>query len=486
MITGEIRSKVDKVWEAFWSGGVSNPLSVIEQITYLLFVKRLDDLHTAREKKSNLTGKPIEDPIFSESQDHLRWTRFRELEAGQMFELYRDEVFPFMKDLGGTSESTYSRFMKDAVFSVPTASLLERVVTMIGEIPMEDRDTKGDLYEYMLGKIASAGQNGQFRTPRHIIKMMVELMQPTPTDRIADPACGTCGFLVAAAEYMQDNHEDMFTSAEGREHFSRGMFHGSDFDSTMLRIGAMNMMLHGIENPNIVDVDALSEDAAQTRQAYSLILANPPFKGSLNYDETAPDLLQVAKTKKTELLFLSLFLGQLEAGGRCACIVPDGVLFGSSKAHKAIRQELIEGQRLEGVIDMPSGVFKPYAGVSTAILIFTKTDSGGTDNVWFYRMEADGYSLDDKRTEVEANDIPDLLEKWSQRGTLDGTDRKGKFFAVPKAEIAENDYDLSTNRYREIEYEAVEYDPPQEILQRLAKIEEEIAQGRKDLEGMLG
>lgn len=486
MITGEIRSKVDKVWEAFWSGGVSNPLSVIEQITYLLFVKRLDDLHTTREQKANLTSKPIEAPIFSDGQQHLRWSRFREIEAGQMFELYRDEVFPFMKDLGGTDESAYAKFMKDAIFSIPTASLLERVVTMISEIPMEDRDTKGDLYEYMLGKIATAGQNGQFRTPRHIIKMMVDIMQPSPEDTIADPACGTCGFLIAAAEYVQENHSEMFTSAKGREYFTSGMFHGNDFDATMLRIGAMNMMLHGIEKPNIKDIDSLSEDNAEIRQEYSLILANPPFKGSLNYDEVAPDLLQLTKTKKTELLFLSLFLAQLKSGGRCACIVPDGVLFGASKAHQAIRKELIDGQKLEGVIDMPANVFKPYAGVSTGILIFTKTDSGGTDDVWFYRMEADGYSLDDKRSSIDDNDIPDLLEKWSKRESFDGSDRTSKFFAVPKAEIVENDYDLSTNRYREIVYEAVEYDPPQEILQRLAKIEDEIAQGRKELEEMLG
>jgi len=487
LITGEIKSQVDRVWDAFWSGGISNPLSVIEQTTYLLFARRLDEVHTAREKQANLLKKPIKDPIFSEDQQHLRWSRFKDLEAGEMFELFRDGVFPFIKQLHGDSESAFSRFMKDAVFMVPTPSLLERVVTMLAEIPMQDRDTKGDLYEYMLGKIAIAGQNGQFRTPRHIIKMMVELMEPQPSDIIGDPACGTCGFLIAAGEYLRDHpeHRKLFHNKKQQEHFNNHMFHGDDFDSTMLRIGVMNMMLHGVESPDITSFDSLSQDADAIREKYTLVLANPPFKGSLNHDETAKDLLQVAKTKKTELLFLALFLAQLKAGGRCACIVPDGVLFGSSKAHKDLRQELVDGQKLDGVISMPSGVFKPYAGVSTAILLFTKTNSGGTDHVWFYDMTADGLSLDDKRDPVEENDIPDILACWKKRDSKEESDRKAKAFFVPVEEIRENKYDLSINRYKEIEYEEVEYEPPQVILDQLEALEAEISADLKELRGML-
>jgi len=469
-------------------GGVSNPLSVIEQITYLLFARRLDEIHTAREKQANLLKKPIANPIFNKQQQHLRWSRFKDLEAGEMFELYRDQVFPFIKQLHGNSESAYSRFMKDAVFIIPTPSLLERVVTMLAAIPMQDRDTKGDLYEYMLSKIATAGQNGQFRTPRHIIKMMVELMEPHPSDVICDPACGTCGFLIAAGEYLRDHpeHKQLFHNKKQREHFNQGMFHGDDFDSTMLRIGVMNMMLHGIENPDITSFDSLSQDAAHVRDRFTLVLANPPFKGSLNYDETAKDLLQVAKTKKTELLFLALFLAQLKPGGRCACIVPDGVLFGSSTAHRDIRRELVDGQKLDGVISMPSGVFKPYAGVSTAVLLFTKTNSGGTDHVWFYDMEADGLSLDDKRDPVEENDIPDILARWKKRKPKKDTDRTAKAFFVPVDEIRENKYDLSINRYKEIKYEEVEYDPPHVILDQLEALEAEIGADLKELRGMLG
>ncbi len=488
LITGEIKSQVDRVWDAFWSGGIANPLSVIEQITYLLFARRLDELHTAKEKKANMLGEPIEDPVFTEDQQHLRWSRFKDLEAGEMFTLFRDEVFAFIKNLNTDDDSAFSRSMKDAVFIIPTPSLLERVVTMLAKIPMHDRDTKGDLYEYMLGKIAEAGRNGQFRTPRHIIKMMVELMQPTPTDIIGDPACGTCGFLVAAGEFLLDHpeHKKALHKEQHLAHFEREMFHGGDFDSTMLRIGSMNLMLHGIERPNITSFDALSRDAAHLREKFTLILANPPFKGSLNYDETAADLLQTTKTKKTELLFLSLFLAQLKPGGRCACIVPDGVLFGSSKAHKAIRQELVDNQKLDGVISMPSGVFKPYAGVSTAILMFTKTNSGGTDHVWFYDMQADGLSLDDKRDEVDQNDIPDILSRYKTRDPQQPSDRKAKSFFVPVEEIRENKFDLSINRYKEIEYEEVEYDPPGVILDELEALEAEIAKDLKELRGMIG
>lgn len=487
MITGELKTKVDQLWNAFWTGGISNPLSVIEQITYLLFVKRLDEIHTARESRANTLGEAIENPIFKEGQQHLRWSRFKDFDPEKKFITFKDEVFPFIKEMNGTAGSSYTKFMTDAVFMIPTPALLDKVVGMIEAIPMEDRDTKGDLYEYMLSKIASAGQNGQFRTPRHIIKMIVELTAPTPRDVIADPACGTCGFLVTAAEYLEEHHKEFLVDKQLREHFHNTMFHGADFDNSMLRIGAMNMTLHGIENPLIESRDSLSEDHADHREAYSLILANPPFKGSLDNDATAKDLLQVAKTKKTELLFLALFLKQLKPGGRCAAIVPDGVLFGSSKAHRTIRETIVEGHKLEAVISMPSGVFKPYAGVSTAVLLFTRTDSGGTEEVFFYDMEADGYSLDDKRDEIETNDIPDILSKYAafKGGDGDFSDKKAKAFAVRHEEIAAEEYDLSISRYKEVEYEEVEYDPPHLILDQLESLEGEILAELKELRAML-
>jgi type I restriction enzyme M protein len=487
MLTGDIRNQVDQVWNTFWTGGVSNPLSVIEQITYLLFAKRLDDMQIANEAQANTLGEAVEDPLFTDKQQHLRWSRFKDFDPERKFNVFKDEVFLYIKDLDGKAGSSYTKFMKDAVFIIPNAALLDKVVNMIDDIPMEDRDTKGDLYEYMLSKIASAGKNGQFRTPRHIIKMMVELVDPTPQDIVCDPACGTCGFLVATAEYLQDHHKELFRDKELRKHFHDDMFHGSDFDSSMLRIGAMNMTLHGIDNPLIVDRDSLSEDHADQRNQYTLVLANPPFKGSLDYDGTAKDLLQVTKTKKTELLFISLILQQLKPGGRCAVIVPDGVLFGSSNAHQELRKTLVEGHKLDAVISMPSGVFKPYAGVSTAVLLFTRTDSGGTDKVFFYDMKADGYSLDDKRAAIEQDDIPDLIELYQnyQKGDGNFSDKKQQAFAVSKEDIANNKYDLSINRYKEIEYEEIEYDPPLVILDQLDTLEKEIQGDLKELRGML-
>jgi type I restriction enzyme M protein len=494
VITGEIKSKVDRIWDTMWSGGISNPLSVIEQLTYLLFIKRLDELHTLREAKAARTGKPIEEPVFTPEQDSIRWSSFKEAAPEKMFETVRDEVFPFIKSLGknggdeAEGDSTYSHHMKDALFMMPTARVLANVVDQLDSIDMSDSDTKGDLYEYMLGKIASAGQNGQFRTPRHIIKLMVDMTAPTPKDVICDPACGTAGFLIAASEHLRNHHSDAIYKTEAsRRRFNSGTFHGYDFDSTMLRIGSMNMLLHGVENPDIRYKDSLAQADDDDAEKYSLILANPPFAGSLDYESTAKDLQQIVKTKKTELLFLALFLRLLQTGGRAAVIVPDGVLFGSSKAHKALRKILVEDQKLDAIISMPSGVFKPYAGVSTAILLFTKTNSGGTDNVWFYDMQADGYSLDDKRTpRPDKNDLPDILARWENRQAEVERKRTDRSFVVPKDEIAGNDYDLSINRYKEVEYEAVEYDPPKVILERLAALESEIAKGRKELEGMLG
>ena len=495
MITGELKSKVDAIWNTMWSGGISNPLSVIEQLTYLLFIKGLDESHTRKERKAARTRKPIEEPVFSPDQDALRWSRFKELAPEQMFETVRDEVFPFIKSMGqpkGSDEgSTYTHHMKDALFMMPTARVLANVVDQLDAIDMADRDTKGDLYEYMLGKIATAGQNGQFRTPRHIIKLMVDMTAPTPKDVICDPACGTAGFLVAASEHLVAHHGDrIYKDAQSRRRFNEGTFHGYDFDNTMLRIGSMNMLLHGVENPDIRYRDSLAQAdpaaAGDDAERYSLVLANPPFAGSLDYESTARDLQQVVKTKKTELLFLALFLRLLQPGGRAAVIVPDGVLFGSTKAHKALRRILVEEQKLDAIVSMPSGVFRPYAGVSTAILIFTKTNSGGTDDVWFYAMQADGYSLDDKRTpQPDDSDLADILARWRNREAERQRARTDQSFFVPKAEIADNDYDLSINRYEEIDYEAVEYDPPSVILKRLAALEDEIAKGRVVLEGLL-
>ena len=497
MITGELKSKIDSIWDTMWSGGISNPLSVIEQLTYLLFIKRLDELHTLEERKAARTGTPIQEPVFAADQDRLRWSRFKDAAPEQLFETVRDGVFPFIKSLGekgeadGEGGSTYSHHMKDALFMIPTAHVLANVVDQLDSIDMADSDTKGDLYEYMLGKIATAGQNGQFRTPRHIIRLMVDMTGPTPKDVICDPACGTAGFLVAASEHLVEHHRDrIYKNARARRRFNEGTFHGYDFDSTMLRIGSMNMLLHGVENPDIRYRDSLAQTdlaaAADDAERYSLVLANPPFAGSLDYESTAKDLQQVVKTKKTELLFLALFLRLLQTGGPAAVIVPDGVLFGSSKAHRALRRILVEEQKLDAIVSMPSGVFRPYAGVSTAILLFTKTNSGGTDHVWFYDMQADGYSLDDKRTpQPGMSDLADIFARWRNRKAEAKRTRTDQSFLVPKTEIAGNDYDLSINRYKEVAYEAVEYDPPTVILERLAELEKEIAKGRKELEGLL-
>ena len=492
MITGDIKSQIDRIWDAFATGGISNPLEVIEQMTYLLFIKRLDELHTAREKKANRLKREIEAPLFSSEQQNFRWNRFKELgSAEELYKTIAQGVFPFIKNLGGNEESTYSNHMKDARFTIPTPALLAKVVDMLDAVSMEDRDTKGDVYEYMLGKIASAGRNGQFRTPRHIIKMMVDLMKPKPSDTICDPACGSAGFLVAASEYIREHHSDELMNKTAMGKFNNDTFNGFDFDSTMLRVGSMNMLLHGIENPKIQNRDALSQDHEGIEEAYSLILANPPFAGSLDHESCSKDLQKIVKTKKTELLFLALFLRLLKPGGRAAVIVPDGVLFGSSTAHKGLRKILVEDQKLEGVISMPSGVFKPYAGVSTAVLMFTKTNSGGTDKVWFYDMQADGYSLDDKRSLLDAekhelNNLPDLIKRFGKLKGEEKRKRTDQSFLVPKLEIAENGYDLSINRYKEVVYKEVVYEDPKKIIADLKVLEGEISAGLDELSGMLG
>ena len=485
MITGELKSKIDNIWNAFWSGGIANPLEVIEQITYLLFIRRLDDLQTLAEKKANRTRKPVENPVFQPGQDELRWSRFKSREPGVMFKIVGEGVFPVLRTLGGDG-STYSEHMKDARFTIPTPALLSRVVDMLDDIPMDNRDTTGDLYEYMLSKIATAGTNGQFRTPRHIIKLMVGMTAPTPTDEICDPACGTAGFLVAASEYVRDAHPTVMTDETQRQHYHRSMFHGYDFDSTMLRIGSMNMLLHGVEQPDIRYRDSLSEGTAGEEGLYSLVLANPPFAGSLDYESTSKDLQRVVKTKKTELLFLALFLRLLKPGGRAAVIVPDGVLFGSSKAHKDLRRILVEDQKLDAVVKLPSGVFRPYAGVSTAILFFTKTNSGGTDHVWFYDVQADGFSLDDKRNPVAANDLSDVLTRWQSLADESGRERTEQSFLVPRADIVSQGYDLSLNRYKEIVHDEVEHGAPLEIIADIEVLEDEITKGLTELKAMLG
>ncbi len=483
MITGELKSKVDKIWETFWTGGITNPLEVIEQFTYLLFIKNLDEIETRKESEALLLGFPYIG-MFPANRQALRWSRFKNEEATQMYQTVATEVFPFIKSLHANQDSAYTKYMGDAIFKIPTPQMLTKLVDMIDVLPLTP-DTKGDLYEYLLSKVATAGTNGQFRTPRHIIDMMVKLMKPTPSDVIVDPAAGSAGFLVSAQQYLRDNHADLFHNQGLKEHFNNDMFYGFDMDRTMLRIGAMNMMLHGVDNPNIEYKDSLSEQN-KDEDKYTLILANPPFKGSLDYEAVSADLLKVTKTKKTELLFLSLFLRILKTGGRCASIVPDGVLFGSSKAHKDIRKEIVENHKLEAVISLPSGVFKPYAGVSTAILILTKTTVGGTDHVWFYDMKADGYSLDDKRQPIQDNDIPDIIERFSHLENEVERQKTEQSFFVSVDEIRETGYDLSINKYKEIEYEEVQYEAPSIIVKKIQTLEEEIQQGLKELEKMIG
>ncbi|MBO6061726.1 MAG: SAM-dependent DNA methyltransferase [Clostridia bacterium] len=515
MITGELKNKIDSLWDIFAAGGIVNPLTVIEQITYLMFIHDLDESDNLRAKEAAMLGLPYKS-IFADEVEvndrkvegkQLKWSVFRDFPAGRMYSTMQELVFPFIKNLHGDKNSAYSRYMDDAIFMIPTPLVLSKVVDSLDGVyslmsEAQSSDIRGDTYEYLLSKIAQSGLNGQFRTPRHIIKMMVELMDPKAEEVICDPACGTSGFLVAAGEYLKERRrEEIFFNRVKKDHYMNHMFHGYDMDRTMLRIGAMNMMTHGVDNPFIEYRDSLS-DQNPDKDKYSLILANPPFKGSLDADIVSADLLKMVKTKKTELLFLALFLRMLRVGGRCACIVPDGVLFGSSAAHKAIRKELIEDNRLEAVISMPSGVFKPYAGVSTAVLIFTKTGHGGTDKVWFYDMQADGFSLDDKRSPVNENDIPDIIARFrsfnslplegkGDRGAVDEVyneserNRTEKSFFVPKKEIVDNDYDLSINKYKETEYKPVEYPPTSEIMAQLRALEAEIKTTMDELEGML-
>ena len=498
MITGELKNKIDSLWDVFAAGGLTNPLEVIEQITYLMFIHDLDDTDNKNAKECAMLGLPFKS-IFSDQikigertidGQQLKWSTFRDFPANKMYETVQEWVFPFIKNLHSDKNSAYSKYMDDAIFKLPTPLVLSKVVDSLDDIysvmgKSTEIDIRGDVYEYLLSKISTAGRNGQFRTPRHIIRMMVELMKPTPEETICDPACGTGGFLVGASDYLRETYRnDILMNKENRDHYMNHMFHGFDMDRTMLRIGAMNMMVHGVEAPFIEYRDSLSDQNIDTDK-YSLILANPPFKGTLDADSVSANLLKVAKTKKTELLFLALFIRMLKIGGRCACIVPDGVLFGSSKAHKQIRKAIIEDNRLEAVISMPSGVFKPYAGVSTGILIFTKTGHGGTDKVWFYDMKADGYSLDDKRSSINENDIPDIIERFNHLDKEVERKRTEQSFLVDKKEIVDNDYDLSINKYKEVVYEKVEYPPTSEILADIEELNKEIDKNLEELKALL-
>lgn len=513
MITGELKNKIDKLWEEFWTGGIANPLTVVEQITFLMYARMLDLNERRDEKRAQRTGKGFNNRFSAVDQD-IRWENFRHLPAEQMFSLVRDRVFPHFKDLAGEG-TLFAEFMKDAQLMIQKPSLLVKAVNMINELPLEASDTKGDLYEYLLSKLTTAGINGQFRTPRHIIRAIVEMLDPEPTWRIADPACGTAGFLATCYEYLLEKYsspEGVMTESvtdekgntveqkiylgdllhEHRRHIDSDMFHGFDFDATMLRIAAMNLVMHGVAEPDIHYQDTLSQRFGErfpkaASEGFDLILANPPFKGSLDEEDVDPGLLRTVKTKKTELLFVALIMRMLKLGGRSATIVPDGVLFGSSKAHQQLRKHLVDDNQLEAVVKLPSGVFKPYAGVSTAILIFTK--GGETDHVWFYDVAADGFSLDDKRQRIEANDLPELVAQFRARdksvAESDQNDRTAKSFWVSRDEIAGNKYDLSLNRYKEQVYEAEEYEPPKVILARLKALEVEIQQDLEELEGML-
>ena len=496
MITGEIKNRIDAIWDTYWVGGITNPMSVLEQMTYLFFMKMIDDAQLKKEAEANILGVQIANPTFKDGLWHnpetdndvpynsLRWHVFKNMEATQMFNTIRNDAFAFIKNLNEGKSSAYSRFMRDAVFLIQNPRTLTKIVDGVDALDMTNRDAMGDVYEYILGKMAASGNNGQFRTPRHIIRMMVELMQPTLKDEICDPAMGSAGFIVESAKYIAENYKQELLKKENAEHFRGSMFHGFDTDSTMLRIGAMNLMLHGVEEPDVAYRDSLSSSNNDTEK-YTLCLANPPFAGSVDSEDINKSLLAITNTKKTELLFVSLFVRMLQTGGRCASIVPDGVLFGNSNAHVALRKELVDNHTLRAVISMPSGVFQPYSGVSTAILIFTKTGAGGTDKVWFYDMQADGYSLDQKRTEVEENDIPDVVARFNNLKAEEERTRKDKSFLVPVDEIRNNDYVLSINKYKEVEREKVEYEPTEVIMARIGQLENEIAAAFNDLKARL-
>lgn len=497
MITGEIKNKIDQIWDTFFVSGITNPITVLEQMTYIFFMKMLDDKQLQEEDNARDFECELQNPTFLEGQkwhnpatnqevpyESMRWSVFRNTSPELMFDMVRQNVFEFIKHIGTGEESAYSRYMENAIFLIPNARTLTKVVDGVDALDMNNRDAMGDVYEYILGKMAASGTNGQFRTPRHIIRMIVDMMEPTPQDYICDPAMGSAGFLVEAVKYIKENYGTAFYAAEEAQHIKTSLINGYDTDQTMLRIGAMNLMLHDVTAPEVAWRDSLSEQN-EDQACYSLIMANPPFAGSLDKGNVNKKLLAYANTSKTELLFLAQFVRSLELGGRCASIVPDGVLFGTSKAHVAIRKEIVENQQLRAVISMPSGVFKPYAGVSTAVLIFNKTNCGGTERVWFYDMKADGFSLDDKRSPIADNDIPDVVARFKNLEAEAARSRKEQSFFVPVQDIIANDYDLSINKYKEVEREKVDYEPVKEILARLQQTEGEYVKGFEELKGML-
>ena len=502
MITGEIKNRIDQIWDTFFVAGITNPITVLEQMTYIFFMKLLDDKQLQEEENARDWGVEIHNPTFLDGQlwvnpeavseeekkgvpyENLRWHVFKNFGSDNMFKIVRQSVFEFIKHIGTGEESAYSRYMKSAIFLIPNARTLTKVVDGVDSLDMNKRDAMGDVYEYILSKMAASGTNGQFRTPRHIIRMIVEMMKPTPRDYICDPAMGSAGFLVEAVKYIKENYGTALYAADEIHHMKTSMINGYDTDQTMLRIGAMNLLLHDITAPELAWRDSLSEQN-DDQSCYTLVMANPPFAGSLDKGNVNKKILAYANTSKTELLFLAQFVRSLEVGGRCASIVPDGVLFGTSKAHIAIRKEIVDNQQLKAVISMPSGVFKPYAGVSTAVLVFSKTNSGGTDKVWFYDMKADGFSLDDKRSPISENDIPDVVARFHNLKAEESRSRKEQSFFVPVDEIRQNNYDLSINKYKEIEREKVEYEPVADILTRLEKTEGEYLKGYSELYKML-
>lgn len=472
-----------------------------------MFIRSLDEKETENESFEAISGIPGP-KIFpqTETGQMMRWSKFKDKDPRAIFDVVKNRVFPAVKNMkcgrlpdfdekgemievsgnGDGIESAFSIYMKDAVFDVPTPVVLQKIISGLEDLyehDIKDMDVQGDLYEYMLSKLSTAGVNGQFRTPKHIREMMVELIAPGPDDTICDPACGTAGFLISASEYIRQNYESSMTS-EQWDHFGTGLFTGFDTDKTMLRLSTMNLMLHSIEHPDIRYCDSVSKNNTESEK-YTVCLANPPFKGKVDESLISESLVSITNTKKTELLFVSLFLRMLKKGGRCACIVPDGVLFGSSKAHKAIRKEIVDKNKLVAIISMPSGVFKPYAGVSTAIMVFTKTGAGGTDDVWFYDMDADGYSLDDKRNPIQENDIPDIVARFHDLSNEMNRERTEKSFMVPVEEIRENDYDLSINKYKKVVYQAEEYPPSIEIVKELRRLTDELSEDLKKLEEML-
>ena len=485
MITGEIKNRIDSIWDTFWSGGITNSITILEQMTYLFFMKMLDDAQRTREANAHAMGVAVSEPTIAYGSWHnpetdrdvpyedLRWSTFKNYDPETMYRIVSKDVFVFIKTLSSGKESAYSRFMENATFLIQSPRTLTKIVEGIDHLDMNNRDTMGDVYEYVLSKMAASGNNGQFRTPRHIIRMMVEIMQPTLKDTICDPAMGSAGFIVESAKYVREHYKSELLKKENAQHYKSEMLHGFDTDFTMLRIGAMNLMLHGVDNPDIQYRDSLSTDNTDENR-YTLCLANPPFTGSLDNEAVSKSLLAITRTRKTELLFVSLFIRMLQLGGRCASIVPDGVLFGNSTAHKALRRELIDNQRLQAVISMPSGVFQPYAGVSTAVLVFTKTNAGGTDKVWFYDMKADGYTLDQKRTECAENDIPDVIARFKHMDAEATRTRKDQSFLVPVEEIRDNDYDLSINKYKEVERVKVEYEAPEVIFGKITALQQDI------------